>query len=61
MEKIEVVYEDGKLRPLKPLKLREGKRLVVRVEGGLLDIVKKYQKMFKLSEEEIEEFLEERR
>jgi predicted DNA-binding antitoxin AbrB/MazE fold protein len=61
MEKIEVVYEDGKLRPLKPLKLREGKKLVVRVEGGLLDIVKKYQKMFKLSEEEIEEFLEERR
>jgi predicted DNA-binding antitoxin AbrB/MazE fold protein len=61
MEKIEVVYEDGKLRPLKPLKLREGKRLVVRVEGGLLEIVKKYQKRFKLSEEEIEEFLEERR
>ncbi len=30
-EIIEVVYENGVLKPLKPLKLREGQRLRVRV------------------------------
>ena len=30
-EIIEVVYENGVLRPLKPLKLKEGQRLRVRV------------------------------
>ncbi|QDA30668.1 DUF104 domain-containing protein [Thermococcus indicus] len=30
-EIIEVVYENGVLRPLKPLKLKEGQRLRVRI------------------------------
>ena len=30
-EIIEVIYEDGVLKPLKPLKLREGQRLRVRI------------------------------
>ena len=61
MERIEVVYEDGKLKPIKPLKFKEGKRLIVRIEGGLLDIVKEYQERFRLSEKDIEKFLEERK
>lgn len=61
MERIEVVYEDGKLKPIKPLKLKEGKRFIVRIESGLLDIVKDYQEKFRLSEKDIEKFLEERR
>jgi len=33
-EIIEVVYENGVLKPLKPLKLREGQRLRVRIYRG---------------------------
>lgn len=62
MEVTEAVYEKGVLRPLKPLKLEEGEKVIVKIERkGLLGIVKKYQNVFKFSEEDIEKFLEERR
>ncbi len=45
-EIIEVIYEDGVLKPLKPLKLKEGQRLRVRVYEG--DIVEKTRKFREL-------------
>ncbi|GAB6100928.1 DUF104 domain-containing protein [Thermococcus atlanticus] len=43
---IEVVYENGVLKPLKPLKLKEGQRLVVRVYEG--NVVRKTEKFRKI-------------
>ena len=57
MEVTEAVYEKGVLRPLKPLKLEEGEKVIVKIERkGLLEIVKKYQNVFKFSEEDVEKF-----
>lgn len=62
MEVTEAVYEKGVLRPLKPLKLKEGEKVIVKIERrGLLEIVKKYQSVFKFIEEDVEKFLEGRR
>ncbi len=44
-EIIEVVYKNGVLKPLKPLKLKEGQRLMVRIyQGGFLELAKKMRK-----------------
>nr|WP_297489494.1 antitoxin AF2212-like protein [Thermococcus sp.] len=41
-EIIEVVYENGVLKPLKPLKLKEGQKLTVRIyPGDFLEPAKK--------------------
>jgi predicted DNA-binding antitoxin AbrB/MazE fold protein len=40
-EIIEVIYENGVLKPLKPLKLKEGQRLRVRIlSTGLSEFIK---------------------
>ena len=62
MEVIEAVYEKGVLRPLKPLKLKEGEKVIVKIERERLsEVIKRYQAVFKLSKEDVRKFLEERR
>ncbi|AEC52849.1 hypothetical protein PNA2_1935 [Pyrococcus sp. NA2] len=62
MEIIEAVYEKGVLKPLKPLKLKEGEKVILKIDReGLFEIIKRYQGKFKFSEEDVEEFLGERR
>ena len=62
MEKeIEAIYEKGVLKPLKSLKLREGEKVKIKIEKSLIEVIKKYQKKFKIKEEDIETFLRERR
>ncbi|WP_297536115.1 antitoxin family protein [Thermococcus sp.] len=45
-EIIEVIYENGVLKPLRPLKLKEGQRLVIRVYED--SVVKKTEKFRKI-------------
>jgi len=62
VEVIEAVYEKGVLRPLKPLKLKEGEKVIVKIEREKLsEVIKRYQAVFKLSKEDVRKFLEERR
>mgnify|MGYP001772798768 CR=1 FL=1 len=58
---IEAIYENGVFKPLEKVELKEGERIKLRVEEGILDVIKKYQGKFKLTEKDIEKFLEERR
>ena len=60
---VEAVYEDGVLKPLQKLNLREGQRVRIRIEESIVDVVRRYREKHsvKLSSESIEEFLAERR
>ena len=58
---IEVVYENGVFKPLKKVDLKEGERVRIRIERSLVEIIRSYQEKFKLREEDLEEFLRERR
>ncbi len=58
---IEAVYEDGVFKPLEKVDLKEGERVRIRVERSLIEIIKDYQKKFRLRKEDVEEFLMERR
>ncbi|AAB90154.1 MULTISPECIES: antitoxin family protein [Archaeoglobus] len=58
---IEAIYENGVFKPLQKVDLKEGERIKLRIEEGILDVIKKYQGKFKLTEKDIEKFLEERR
>ena len=62
MEKIiEAVYEKGVFKPLGKVDLKEGERVTIKIEKSLLEIISSYQDKFKLKEEDVEEFLRERR
>jgi len=58
---IEVIYENGVLKPLEKIDLKESERVKIKFERSLMEIIKSYQSKFKLKEEDIEEFLGERR
>jgi len=58
---IEAIYEKGVFKPLKKVDLKEGERVRIRIERSLVEIIRSYQEKFKLREEDIEEFLRERR
>ncbi|RLG49208.1 MAG: antitoxin [Thermoproteota archaeon] len=59
---VEAVYENGVLRPLEKLELREGERVRVRIERSIIEIAREYRRRgVSLSTEEIERFLAERR
>ena len=60
---VEAVYEDGVLKPLQKLNLREGQRVRIRIEESIVDVVRRYREKHgvKLSSESIEKFLAERR
>ena len=60
---VEAVYEDGVLKPLQKLNLREGQRVRIRIEESIVDVARRYREKHgvKLSSESIEEFLAERR
>ena len=58
---IEAVYEKGVFKPLEKVDLKEGERVKIKVERSLIELIKFYQNKFKLKEEDIEEFLRERR
>ena len=58
---IEAIYEKGVFKPLEKVDLKEGEKVKIRIERNLIEIIKSYQEKFKLKEEDIEEFLRERR
>ena len=59
---VEAVYENGVLRPLEKLELREGERVRVRIERSVVEIAREYRRHgVSLSTEEIGRFLAERR
>ncbi len=60
---VEAVYEGGVLRPLQRLDLKEGQRVKIRIEEGIVDVARRYREEYgvKLSSEDIERFLAERR
>ncbi len=60
---IEAVYENGVFRPLRKVDLPEGKRVKVVVEESIVDVARRLREKYRvrLSTEEIEEFLAERR
>lgn len=59
---IDAVYEKGVFRPLKKVRLKEGERVKIRIEkGNLLSIVSKYQKLFRLSKKDVDEYIRNRR
>jgi predicted DNA-binding antitoxin AbrB/MazE fold protein len=51
----------GILKPLEKADLRDDKRVKIRIERSLMEIIKIYQEVFKLRKEDIEEFLRERK
>ena len=57
-EIIEVIYENGVLKPLKPLKLKEGQRLRVRIlSTGLSEFMKSVERKLERPEEDPLEIL----
>lgn len=53
-------YENGVLKPLEPLELREGEEVTVRIEKGLREKLKDLiGALGKSSDEELERYLEE--
>ncbi len=58
---IEAIYENGVFKPLQKVNLREGKKVRLQVEEGILEIVERYQAKFRITEKDVNEFLEERR
>ncbi len=58
---IEAVYENGVFKPLKKVNLKDGERVKIRIERSLVEIIRSYQEKFKLREEDIKEFLNDRR
>ncbi len=43
-EIIEVIYEDGVLKPLKPLKLKEHERVRIKIiKGDILELTRKFR------------------
>jgi len=58
---IEAVYENGVLKPLGKIDLKDGEIVKIKVERNLIEIIKDYQNKFRLKEEEVNEFLRERR
>jgi len=58
-EVIEAIYEDGVLKPLKKLNLKEGEKVKVEIKKSLVERIKKYR--MKVDEDLLEEFLKERR
>lgn len=59
----EAVYENGVLKPLQKLDLREGQRVRIRIEESIVDVVHRYREKHgvKLSPEDIEEYIAEKR
>lgn len=59
---IEAVYEGGVLKPLERVNLREGQRVRVRIEEGIVDVVKRYRDKLGilLSAEDVDAYLAER-
>ncbi|MEM1672240.1 MAG: antitoxin family protein [Archaeoglobaceae archaeon] len=58
---IEAVYENGVFKPLEKVEIREGEKVRLRVEESIVNTLRKYRKKFKISQKEVEEFLELRR
>ncbi len=60
---IEAIYEDGVLKPLEKVDLKEGERVRIRIEKRrIYDVIREYQKYFKDVEEDLTKVLiEERR
>jgi len=60
---VEAVYEDGVLKPLQKLNLREGQKVRIRIEESIVDVARRYREKHgvKLPSESIEKFLAERR
>ncbi|MEM0266427.1 MAG: antitoxin family protein [Archaeoglobaceae archaeon] len=58
---IEAIYEDGVFKPLEKVEIREGEKVRLRVEESIVNTLRKYRKKFKISQKEVEEFLELRR
>ena len=58
---IEVIYENGVFKPLEKVDLKDGERVRIKIERSLIEVIRSYQKKFKLREEDIEEFLRTRR
>jgi len=55
---IEVIYENGVLKPLKPLKLKEGQRLRVRIlSTGLSEFIKSVEEKLERPEKDPLEIL----
>jgi len=55
---IEVVYEDGVFKPLERVDLKEGEKLIIRIEKqGLYETIKKYRKYFEDIDEDLSEIL----
>lgn len=67
VEVVEAVYENGVLKPLKPLKLKEGEHLVIKLyRKGIVEKTEKFRKIispenFKESPEEYLQKLREER
>ena len=60
---IEAVYEGGVLKPLERVDLREGQRVRIRIEEGIVDVVKRYRDELGIlsSAEDVDAYLAERR
>ena len=60
---IEAIYEQGVLKPLEKLDLREGQRVRIVVEESIVDIVRRYREKYglEIDTRDIEEFIAERR
>jgi len=39
---VECVYENGVLRPLKPVRLKEGERVKVIIKGNIIDLINNF-------------------
>ncbi len=56
---IEAIYENGVLKPLEKVDLKDGERVKVEIKGSLVDKLRKYR--IKVDTDVLKEFIEERR
>ena len=56
---IEVIYENGVLKPLEKVDLKDGERVKVEIKESLVDKLRKYR--IKVDTDALKEFIEERR
>jgi len=60
---VEALYENGVLKPLEKLDLREGQRVRIRIEESIVDTIRRYREKYglKITTDDIKAYLAERR
>ncbi|OYT38514.1 MAG: antitoxin [Desulfurococcales archaeon ex4484_58] len=62
-EVVEAIYENGVLKPLKKLSLKDGQRVKIMIEERLVDVISRFREKYgtKIPSKDLDDFLKKRR